>query len=146
MTLVYNLDDYIAEWVALRSPYAGINRGADWGKCSGVGIEVDGKLEAGVIYNNWNPIYGTIDLAIAADSPRWATRGHVREVLAVAFDRLGCQRATALVGQKNERAEKLVRGLGFKREGCARRAFGDQHALIFGMLKHEYEARYVKRR
>lgn len=143
--LILDMSDIIAEWVAVRSPYAAIKNASDFGLYRAIGVEVDGKLEAGVVYNNYRPVYRTIDASVAADSPKWASRSILRGILSVPFDDLCVNRVTAVIGHTNERAQRFVKGIGFTREGCARYAFGDQHGVIFGMLKKEFEARYGRR-
>ena len=93
MTLryVYGQDRNVARFVAQLIPHVdprGFPVGAD-----AIGI-VDGNNEpvAGVVFFNWNPRAGTIEIAAAARSGRrWFSRETIRRALGHAFEQRGCQ-------------------------------------------------------
>ena len=63
-------------------------------------------------------------------------------VCAYPFVQLDCQRATVIVRKKNKRSRKFVEWLGFRQEGCCRRGFKDDDAIIYGLLREE--CRWIK--
>ncbi len=79
-----------------------------------------------------------IECAIAAASPRWATRGTIRAILAYPFCALKVQRMTVFIAVSNVKSAKLVTGLGFKPEGTIRAALDNgEDMLVLGMLREE---------
>ena len=56
------------------------------------------------------------------------------------FDQLGCGRLTAVTPRRARAARRFLDAFGFKREGLVRQGFGDDDAVISGLLKREWEA------
>ncbi len=136
--LVVGHDAEVASWAVERIPH--LSSVDALGPYVAMGIARDGEMLAACIYHRWVPEYQSCEMTFAAASPRWATRGMIRGLLAVPFEQYGCQRVSAVLPHDAARTEKFVRGIGFKREGCARRGFGGrQHALLYGMLRGEYD-------
>ena len=79
-----------------------------------------------------------IVISAAADTPRWLTRGLLRVLGQYVFRQLGCRRCTAIVAKRNHRSRAAVERLGFEREGRLRKYFGDQDAIIYGLLREEW--------
>lgn len=107
-----------------------------------VGIERQGKLVAAVAWDGWRGV--SVEVTIAADSPRWATRQTVATLLAYPFGQLQCQRVTSFVRKGNKRARRLNEGLGFKLEGRLRDAGQNlETVLLYGITRKDYMAKYV---
>jgi RimJ/RimL family protein N-acetyltransferase len=103
-----------------------------------LGVATDaGSLVAVVGYTDFQEQYGDIRMHIAASDARWATRTIIGQLLRYPFGQLQCQRVTAIIPARNARAQRLLRGLGFLEEGRVRRAFGDDDALVHGLLFEE---------
>lgn len=105
---------------------------------SALGVEKDGDLLFGVVYNNYREHDGDIELNIAIGTPRCVTKNTIRMVLDYPFNQLGCVRVTCRCSSDNEKIIKFLDGIGFTREGILRKAFGRKtDTVIFGMLKEE---------
>lgn len=142
MRLLYGHSEGIAAWVANRIPHL---TGPGFGQCQAIGIlSSDEELLAGVVFHDWIPAHRTIQLSLAADSPRWARRGVVGEFLAYPFDELDVRKVWTATPHKNERALRINRGFGFKQEAILARHYGDQHAVICRLFQHEYRNRFIK--
>lgn len=125
--------DVIARWVEARVP--GFR---SFDTPSGFGVLRDGRLAAGVVFHNYDAHAGDIEVVIAAESPRWASREVFFTAFAYPFLQLGCRRVTARVPVSNLRARRLVEGAGFVLEGLMRCAASDGgDVMIYGMLKRE---------
>lgn len=74
----------------------------------------NGQLIAGVLYNNYQPDTGVIELHASAIDKRWLTRPILRAVFALPFDQLGCQLCVLRVSEKNETMLRIARSVGFK--------------------------------
>ncbi len=134
MQMIFGCDPQVTAWVAARMP--GFRQEDGFGPCTAIGIAEDGSLIAGAVYHNYRDY--DIEISFAADSAKWATRTHIREIFHYPFNQLGCVRLTTVTGRKNKRARKLDEGLGFKLEGVIRKGYdGKQDANVYGMLKHE---------
>lgn len=144
MTLVYGHDDAVARWVADQIPHVG-ERG--FGLCRAIGVMRDDKLAAGVVFHDWQPEAGTLQVSCAAASPRWASRPVLRVLLSYGFDTAKAQKLWVAIPHDNERAIRFNKGIGMKQEAVLRRHFGPKrHAVILSMLHHEYQDRYGDRR
>jgi RimJ/RimL family protein N-acetyltransferase len=87
---VHEQDHPVARFVAALIPHVGW-RGFSNYRAIGV-IDDRGELIAGLVYTNWNPMAGTIELSAAAQPGRnWLTRATVRLAFDYAFEKHGCQ-------------------------------------------------------
>ena len=92
--------------------------------------------------SNWRST--SVEVTIAADSPRWATRQTIQTLLAYPFMQLKCQRVSAFVRKGNKRARRLNEGLGFVLEGRLRDAGpNNETVLLYGITRKDYVAKYV---
>ncbi|WAL81314.1 GNAT family protein [Pandoraea sp. XJJ-1] len=102
-----------------------------------IGLERDGELVAGVVYQmHTGPAVLT---HIASDGTRaWLTPAYLGAIFRYPFLQLGCNRITAIVRADNADSLRFVEHLGFEREGVMRQAERDgTDLIIFGMLKGE---------
>ena len=77
-----------------------------------MGVEHKGQVVAGVVFHNWSPEAGVIELSCAAENKRWMTRGVMRTALGYVFDLLECQSAVARTAETNITVRKLWKALG----------------------------------
>ena len=130
--IIAGQSEVIARWVQARVPDSKFDCPA------GFGVARDGRLAAGVIFHNFDAHRGDIELTLAADSPRWATKEMFQAAFAYPFLQLGCRRVTVRIQEGNYRARKLIEGTGFKLEGLLRNASAEGGGLlIYGMLREE---------
>jgi RimJ/RimL family protein N-acetyltransferase len=89
----------------------GCDRG--FGPCQAIGFTGDhGELVAGVVYHNWSPEHGTIELSAASTRRNWTTRDRIKTVFGYPFDVVGCRIAIARISEHNTRARRIWRSLG----------------------------------
>lgn len=129
MTILYRSDEAVSDWVLARIPKVEM-----WmGQYVPFGIEIDGVLQAGVVFDAYT---GTdVNMHVAIDSMKAVTRKTLKAAFTFAFDTLKCQRVTGLVPAKNEKARAFDEHLGFVLEGCKKNAFNDDDELIYGMTR-----------
>ena len=90
---------FVAEITGLR---------ADFGNCRTMAvIDKTGRMVAGLIFHNWEPTAGAIEVSAAATSPRWATRAVLKYAFAYCFEHSGCQMVVARISEKNTTARRL---------------------------------------
>lgn len=139
MRLRYGDDAVVAAWVAARIDHVAM--GTDFGPCKAIGVETDrGELVGGVVYHNFMPSVGNIELSFASARRNWLTRPLICGLLSYPFDQLQCQRVTGVTPRRATSARRFLDQFGFKREGCVRRGFGTDHAIISGLLREEWQA------
>ena len=137
--LIYGHDAQIAAWVAARIPHVGE---AGFGLCRAIGVASDSRMLAGVVFHDWQPGYGTMQLSFAAESPMWARPQIVRAILAYPFS-IGVFKLWTATPHDHAAALKVNERLGFKREGVLAHHFGSgRHAVVRRMLRPTYERLY----
>lgn len=125
------LDDALS-WATVRLPVR------DFGPAYAIGVMRREQIAAVVVYHMWRE--GSIEVSIAADDPRWATRQTVTFLLGYPFWTYGVRRLTALVKKRNRRSRKLCEGLGFKLEGRVEDAYEDDDAIMYGLTRRSWLA------
>jgi RimJ/RimL family protein N-acetyltransferase len=138
--LLFGHDQVVSTWVARQIPHMA----SDFGPSSAIGVtDESGQPMAGVVFHDYQPAYGTIQLSAAATSPRWATRRLVGAILRYPFVELGVHKVWTATQHQNERALKFNRGVGFIQEAMLYDHFGKGiHAIICRMLGKDYRRRY----
>ena len=86
---VFDKPEIVANCVALLIPRC---RARGFGKCSAIGvIDEDGKMIGGIVYTNWDPDAGRVEIHGAAVHPRWLTRQTIFHMFDYPFHQLNCQ-------------------------------------------------------
>lgn len=88
-------------------------------------------LTAGVIFHEWNPSTGVIELSAASIDRRWLSRPVLKAMFSYPFDGIGCQMVVLRVSAKNENAagrgiKRIAKAYGFT-EIVVPRLFGRAH-------------------
>lgn len=94
----------------------------------GIGLERDGDLIAGVLYDNFN---GRSVCMHVAGVGNWLNRGYLKRAFDYPFNQLKVGKLIGLVDSKNKAALRFDRHLGFVAEGIIKDAgrTGDLHIL-----------------
>lgn len=103
MNLIYGRDADVSAWVAAH--ISGCERG--FGKSKAIGVEHDGELVGGVVYHNWCPEFGTIEMSGASVTRRWLTRPVIHGLLEYPFS--FCQLAVAQTDPDNPARDLWLR-------------------------------------
>jgi hypothetical protein len=137
--LVFGHDKPIAEWVAARIPHFGTAE--NFGNCKAIGVAQEDRFLAGVVYHDWQPKYGTIQLSMAAVTPRWATRRNIILLLYYPFEDAKANLVWTATPHQNKRAIDFNTGIGFTKEAVLAHRFGQgRHAVICRMERAQYQA------
>lgn len=97
-----------------------------------MGIERDGKIVGGVLFN----VFEGSDIHVSVAGSGW-TRDFLRAVGDYVFGLLGCERMTAITS--NELTATFVERLGGKHEGVLRNHFGPGiDGIVGGILRDEW--------
>lgn len=129
----------VREWVLERVPHP-----EQLGPLVGLGYEVEGEMVAGFILENFNPAYRSVELHLRLERPAKGNgafyRGLFADFASYVLGQLGCQRVSAYVPRENLRLARILKLCGFVQEGCLRRAFGVDDALVYGLLAEQAPA------
>lgn len=141
MNLIYGADEQIAAWVVSNIPrMAGGVFGP--GRAIGVADSAD-RIIAGVVFHDYQPTCKTIQISMAASTPKWATRRTIAGLLRYPFHQLGVNKVWTASPASNTRAIRFNEGIGFKREAVLERHFGDDDAVICCMFVDEFNRRFA---
>lgn len=125
----------VGPWVVERG-------GGQWwpGRGTAIGkIGKDGKLVAGVLYEDYN---GANIVCHIAGEGNWATREFLNIIFDYPFNQLGVRRITAPNDSTNEQAIRLVTRMGFALESTLKQATPDGDLLLFVLFKDD--CRFIK--
>lgn len=85
---VYGHDEVVSDFVAALIPHC--RRG--FGNARAIGVVDQGDLIAGIVYHNYDPTAGLIEISGAAlPGKYWLTRGTLRRMFQYPFHQCGCQ-------------------------------------------------------
>ena len=102
----------------------------------GLGLERDGELIAGVVYEGWNGV--NIWMHVAAEpGKRWLTKDYLRYCFYYPFVELGCKRVSGYVEASNEQARRFDEHLGFQQEAILKGAATDGGDVILYVMRRE---------
>ncbi len=132
----------VVDWVA-----AHMKRGEGYGLSVGIGMERDGELIAGIVYNEFN--HCNINMHVAAIGGNWMTREFLRIAFDYPFNQCEVRRITGFVEDDNEAALRFDKHLGFKYETRLEGAYehdgkvGD--IIVLKMLREDCRWLNIKR-
>lgn len=71
------------------------------------------KLIAGVVYHNYHPDNGIVEMSAYSDSKRWLTKKTIRDIFDLPFNKLNCQMVVMRVSEFNDDMIGIARRFGF---------------------------------
>lgn len=113
---------FVAERIARRSP---------WFKAQAIGVEQNGQLVGGVVFENFTG--RSIEIHVAGTGKRWMTRRFIWAVFYYAFKQLGAEFLYGYVDSSNLDAQRLDEHLGFKRVAVLEGAANHGDLIVYQM-------------
>jgi RimJ/RimL family protein N-acetyltransferase len=110
-----------------------------WSQCSGIGLEIDGRMVGGCIYDHYN---GANVCMHIASSGRW-TMEFARYIFHYPFIELGVKRITGFVVETNLKSIKWCERIGAVLEARLTAAHPDGDLLIYKLTVDR--CKYLKR-
>jgi len=109
---------------------------------AGIGLEENGELIAGVVYDDFNGSNVWMHVA-ASPGKKWLNREYLWFCFHYPFNQLGVNRVSGWVEVNNMEARRFDEHLGFKAEAVLEGAGRDgQDVIIYRMWRHE--CRFIK--
>jgi RimJ/RimL family protein N-acetyltransferase len=116
----------VGQWVADQT-----EQSASWGDFYAMGVERDGEIVAGFVFNNFNDSNATCHIAVTQMTKAFSEL--LDHGFAYAFGQCGLKRLTGMVEAENEKALKLDKHIGFEEEAVMKQAGSggqDLHILV----------------
>lgn len=129
MTQIVFNSKKVEQWVA-----ASVGS-TDCSAAASFGVERDGEILCGVIYDNFNG--ANIFIHLSAVPGYQFTKGFLRLVFGYAFDCLKVKRITGVFSSANEKVKRFGERLGFKFEAVLKDASKDGDLLLY-VLRREW--------
>jgi RimJ/RimL family protein N-acetyltransferase len=108
----------------------------------GLGLERDGELVAGVLYEGYN--HHNIWMHVAAEpGKKWLNREFLRYCFHYPFVELGCNRVSGYVEAHNADARRFDEHLGFQQEAVLQGAASDGGDVILYVMRRD-DCRYLE--
>ncbi|WP_367727351.1 GNAT family N-acetyltransferase [Agrobacterium radiobacter] len=86
----------------------------DFGNCQALAVFENGDLIAGMIYHNYEPEAGVIEISGAGTSKRWLTRETLRKMFAYPFEECDCQAVVMRVDPDDAPLRRMLTAYGFE--------------------------------
>lgn len=135
--LILDDPDRIGAFVAER-----IGRVRPWWGHSAIGLEVNGELVAGAVFENYFPGKSLEGHVAALPGCRWAHPVFVQACFEYAFVQLGVKHLYGHVSTHNLASQRMVEHLGFKRKCVLEGAIEDGDLIIYVMQPED--CRYLE--
>lgn len=124
----------ISEWVADRIP--GCERG--FGPCVALGVFRGAELVGGVVYHNWNPESGVMEMSAAGN--HWLNRAVLQHMHGYIFDQAGCQLAVLRVSENNTRMLRIAEAYGYRKHLIPRLRGRDEAEAILTLTVEDWRS------
>lgn len=110
----------------------------------GIGLEENGTLRAGVVFNDYNG--ANMCIHVASDGSRaWMNRELLWFTFHYAFQQVGVKRLTGIVPESNISARQFDEHLGFREEGRLKDAHPDGDLILYRMTKADCRFLNIRR-
>lgn len=136
---VYGQDEIVAGFVASRIPEC---RERGFGKCKAIGIiNETGQLLGGLVYRNWHPEFGTIEISGAAvPGTNWFSRRTIQVMHDYPFYQCGCQMVIMTTMADNLIVQRILAAIGYAFHYIARLGGRDHDGIVATLTVEDWEA------
>ena len=141
---VYGHDETISRFVAELIPTV---RGRGFGNCKTIGIVEGGLLIAGLVYHNWDPGAGVIEMSGAAlPGHFWLTRETIRHMYQYPFIGCSCQMVVQRTPAEDERLLYMLLRYDYTLHKIPRLFGYDKDGVICCLTREAWEANRFNKR
>lgn len=111
-----------------------------------MGVTDNGALVAGVVFHNYAPEAGVIELSAASTSKRWLTRPVLSAMFGYPFQEISCQMVVLRVSERNAGMIAIAERFGFAPHRIPRLRGRDEAEIIFTLTDNHWRAHPVNQR
>jgi orotate phosphoribosyltransferase len=103
---LYGYDEVVAKFVSDRIPQV---KERGFGKCKAIGVTDGARMIAGIVYHNYDPDAGVLQISVAAEpGTRWCTPETLRRLYQFPFLQAGCQMVIQIVPAEDVGAQRQM--------------------------------------
>lgn len=135
-------DEKVAAFVASLVPNC--ERGFENYRATGV-LDEEGRLVGGMVFHNWNPEAGTMEISAAAVTPRWLSRLVLQEMFGYPFDVCRCQMVVMQTSERNTRLHRQLQALGLRPHPIPRLYGREEGGIVFTMTEEAWSSSRFRR-
>lgn len=118
----------------------------DFGNCQGMAVIEDETLIAGMIYHNFEPDAGVVEISGAGTSKRWLTKETLRVMFQIPFKDWGCQAVIMRVSDHDPALHSILKRYGFERYVIPRLRGRDENENVFVLTDEAWKNNRFNRR
>ena len=136
---IFGQDEIVAKFVASLIPEC---RERGFSNCRAIGIaDPDGKLLGGLVYRNWFPEVGTIEISGAAvPGTNWLSRRTINVMYDYPFYVCNCQMVIKTTMADNEIVLRIMAAVGLSLHKIARLGGRDRGGVVGTLTQEDWEA------
>ena len=144
MRLILDHNAAVASFVAQLIPHC--SRG--FGPCQTIGIiDDEGRLVAGLVYHNYDPESGIVEISGAAlPGKQWLTRGTIQAMYGYPFHGLGCQMIVQRTPSSDVRLLGMLAAYDYHFIAVPRMFGRDNDGVLCCLTREAWEANRFNRR
>jgi RimJ/RimL family protein N-acetyltransferase len=134
---VFGHDEVVAAFVAQLIPEC---RERGFGKCRAIGVVDETGLLGGLVYRNWCPEVGTIEISGAAlPGTNWLSRRTIQIMYDYPFYQCGCQMVIKTTMADNEIVLRIMAAVGFSLHHIKRLGGRDRDGVVGTLTVEDWE-------
>ena len=135
---IYGQDAIVADFVAQFIPEC---RERGFGKCKAIGIVDETGLLGGLVYKNWQPELGTIEISGAAlPGTNWFSRRTIQVMHEYPFYVAGCQMVIMTTMDDNFIVQRILAAIGYTFYRIARLGGRDKDGVVCTLTVEQWES------
>jgi RimJ/RimL family protein N-acetyltransferase len=135
---IYGNDAMVADFVAQMIPEC---RERGFGKCKAIGIQDETGLIGGLVFRNWHPEFGTIEISGAAlPGTNWFSRRTIQVLHNYPFYQCGCQMVIMTTMATNEIVLRILAAIGYTFHYIVRLGGRDHDGVVATLTVEQWEA------
>lgn len=130
------LNAALARFAAVRI----FGRDNDWGPCGTLGVVKGGNVVAAVVFHNWHPEHGVIEISAASNDRMWLSRRVLSEIFSICFEQHRCQLVVARMDPEAAHTRRIFRAYGFRETILPRFRGRDKDEIMMMLGDEEWRA------
>ena len=144
LAYVYGHDEIVAQFTAQLIPHCRRGFGPN---VKAIGVVDDGRLIAGIVYHNWEPDTGIIEISGAAlPGKAWLSRETLKQMFQYPFLQLGCQMVVQRTPADDERLLGVLARFNYSFVRVPRLFGRDRDGMVCLLTREAWEANKFNRR
>jgi len=120
-------------------------KGHDFGLCRAIAVVGGDQLAAGLIYHNYDPDAGVVEISAAAWLKGWLTRSVLKVMYGYPFEAVGCQAVVQRVPDEDHMQHRMLKVYGHERYRIPRLRGPDAAENIYVLTREAWASNKLRR-